>query len=184
MKRSLIGIAIMALLFTVFVLNNHKQLPTKDDVLKITEGYIPAIEKVYLVEKLDDEWITLYRNNKTIMVARLVQNWLGYWEIKDELGNENSLATSDYLPVRDTELIYSASSKANTTAYYFGQIINPNIKKIEVETQKNVFKEAHIISDGKTQFFYAKAEGEIFMPVNIKGFSELGIMNYSSVKKY
>lgn len=184
MKKILFGIATIALLFTVFILYNHKQLPTKDGVLKITEDYIPAIEEIYLVEKLDDEWITLYRNNQIIMVARLVQNWLGDWEIKDELGYENSLATSDYPPVPDAELIYSASSKANKTAYYFGQIINPNIEKIEVETQKNMFKDAHIISDGKTRLFYAKSEGEIFMPININGFSESGIMIYSSIKRY
>lgn len=57
-----------------------------------------------------------------------------------------------------------------------------DIKKIEVETQKNHFEDALIINSGKTQFFYIKTNGELVLPVNIRGPSESGKLIYSTLK--
>lgn len=185
MKKFFIGmVIIIILLFTVILIHNHNQLPTKEDVFKLTDYYDPAVEEVYLVKKINDEWLTIFRNSQLIMIARLEQNWLGYWEIKDDLGNKNSLATSDYPAIEEAEVTWSASTKARKVSYYFGEILNPNIKKIEVEIQKNFFEDALIINIGETRLFFAESEGDILMPVNIRGFSETGNLIYSSIKKY
>ncbi len=139
------------MLIIVFLIYNHKQQPTKEDVFKITENWSPATEEVYLVEKIDGEWLTVFRNTQTIMIARLVQNWWGNWEMKDKLGNTNTLASSDYPPLQH-EFTYSASSEAGISSYYFGQIVNPTITRIEVETQKGFFEDAILISTEEGRF--------------------------------
>lgn len=176
-------IAIIATFLTAFLIYNHKQLPTKDDVFNITKNWSPATEEVYLVREIDGEWLTIFRNNSSITIARLEQNWLGYWEMKDETGSKVTLATTYYPPSQDEEFSWSAGSSKGGISYYFGQIINPNIKKIEVETQKKFFEDALIISSGETRFFFARASGEVVLPVNIKGFSETGKLIYSTVKE-
>ncbi|AWE07392.1 hypothetical protein DCE79_08410 [Lysinibacillus sp. 2017] len=81
MRKIFIGVAIITIILTVFLIFNHKQLPTKDDVFKITNNWSPTTEEVYLVRKIDGEWLTIFRNTHSIMIARLEQNWLGYWEM-------------------------------------------------------------------------------------------------------
>lgn len=138
LRKLLISIAIAPILFIVFLIYNHKQIPTKDDVFKITENWSPVTEKVYIVRKVDGEWISIFRNTHTIFFARLEQNVLGFWEMKDEVGTESPLVSTHYPPKQDEELTWGASGRGvEDSAYYFGQIINPNIKEIKVETQKN-----------------------------------------------
>lgn len=179
MRKIFIGIAIITIILTVFLINNHKQLPTKDDVFKITKNWSPVTEEVYFVRKIDGEWLTIFRNTHSIMIARLEQNWLGYWEMKDDNGSKNTIASSEYSPSKDDEFSWSAGSKGKTS-HYFGQIINPNIKKIEVETRKNFFEDALIISSGDARFFLTRSDGELELPVNIRGFSETGKLIYST----
>ncbi len=166
---------------TVFLIYNHKQLPTKDDVYKMTKNWSYPTDEVYLVREIDGEWFTIYRNHDSITIARLEKNWLGYWRMKDDTGSEATLASTYYPPLHTEEFSWSAGSRGKT-AYYFGQIINPTIKKIEVETQKKLFEDALIISSGETRFFFAKESGEVVLPINIKGFSETGELIYSTVK--
>ena len=152
MKKIIIGLAIITIFLTGFLIYNHKQLPTKDDVFKITKNWSPAVEEVYLVRKIDGEWLTIFRISHSILIARLQQNWFGYWKMKDDSGKETTLAASNYPPLQNNEFEWSAGSRGKTS-YYFGQIINPNIKKIEVEIQKNFFEDAMIISSEKKSFF-------------------------------
>lgn len=168
---------------TAFLIHNHKQLPTKDDVFNITKKWSLSTEEVYFVREIDGEWLTIFRNNNSLTIARLEQNWLGYWEMKDDSGIEAALATTYYPPSHDEEFSWSAGSRKGGISYYFGQIINPNIKKIEVETKKTFFEEALIISSGEASFFFARASGDVVLPVNIKGFSETGKLIYSTVKE-
>ena len=128
MRKIFIWIVILTVLITVFLIYNHKQLPTYKDVIKITENWSIPTEEVYLVRKIDGEWLTIFRNNQLVMIARLEQNWLGYWEMKDDLGNENTLVASNYPYLRD-EFTWTAGSKGKNISYYFGQINNPSIKK-------------------------------------------------------
>lgn len=181
MRKVFASVAIITLLITVFLIYNHRQEPTRNDVINMTKDWLLTIEEIYLVQKIDGEWLTIFRDAQTISVARLVQNWLGYWEMKDELGNTNTLATSDYPPLQD-QFSYSASTKAGISSYYFGQIVNPTIKRIEVETQKGSFENAIIISYEEGRFFFAKSDGEIVMPLNIRGLSETGELIYSTIK--
>ena len=183
MKKIFIWIAIIATFLTGFLIYNHKQSPTKDDVFKITKNWSPATDEVYLVREIDGEWLTIFRNTHSIMIARLEQNWFGYWEIKDDMGYESTLASSNYPPPQAEEFTWSAGSSGSNTSYYFGQIINPTIKKIEVETQNNFFEDALIISSGENRFFFAKSSGELVMPINIRGFSDTGKLIYSTVKE-
>jgi hypothetical protein len=184
MKKLLIGIAIITILLSGFLIYNHKQLPTKDDVIKITENWSPTTEKVYILRKIDGQWLTIFRNTHSILLARLEQNWLGFWEFKDDIGGESSLVSTYYPPLQDEEFTWSASGTGEEEpAYYFGQINNPNIKKIEVETQKNIFENALLINSEETRFFYVRSEEKVVLPVNIRGFSKSGKLIHSTYKE-
>ena len=182
MKRILIFIVIIATCITGFLMYNHKKSPIKEDVFKITQDWSPVTEEIYLVEEIDGEWLTIFRNTHSIMIARLEQNWLGYWRIKDKFGNESTLATSDYPPPQDVEFTWSGSTSEGKISYYFGQILNPSIKKIEVETEKNFLEEALIISSGEIRFYLAESSNRLITPLNIRGFNDKGQLVHSTVK--
>lgn len=182
MKKILLWLALIAIGLTAFLFYNHQQSPTKDAILNATKNWSPATEEVYLVSEIDGEWLTIFKNTHSIMIARLEQNWLGFWKIKDELGKERTLASTSYPAPQDKEFTWSGRSNEDKYSYYFGQILNPTIKKIEVETEKNSFKEALIIRTGETHFFFAKSSGKLVMPINIRAFSDIGELIYSTVK--
>ena len=183
MRRIFIWIVILMALMTVFLIYNHKRLPTEEDVFKITEKLNIGTEEVYFVRKIDGDWLTIFRNRDSITIARLQQNWSGYWEFRHDQGFESTLNSTYYPPMKDDEITWGASSsKGGNISYYFGQIINPVIKKIEVETKKDFFEEALIIYDWGTKFFFIKSDHEMLMPVNIRAFSETGQLIYSTIK--
>lgn len=183
MRKLLIGIAIITILLMVFLIYNHKQLPSKDGVFKITENWSPATEEVYLVKKIDGEWLTIFRNTHSIMLSRLKQNWLGFWVLIDDNEVEATLVSTYYPPVQEDEFTWGASlTEEGKPSYYFGQINNPEIKKIEIETQKDFFESALLMNSGQTRFFYLKLDGEVVIPININGFSETGKLIYSTIK--
>lgn len=185
MRKVLIGIAIITILLTAFLIYNHKQLPTQDRVFKITENWSPATEEVYLVKKIGGEWLTIFRNTHSILLARLEQNWLGFWVLKDDNDVEATLVSTYYPPLQEDEFTWAASlTEEGKPSYYFGQLINPEIKKIEIETQKDFFESALIINSGQTRFFYLKLDGEVVMPTNINGFSATGKLIYSTFKPF
>ena len=158
-------------------------MPTEEDVFKITEKWSFATEEVYFVRKIDGDWLTIFRNRDSIMIARLGQNWLGYWELRNDQGFESTLISTYYPPMEDDEITWSASgSKGGNISYYFGQIINPMIKRIEVETKKGFFEDALIINDGGARFFFVKSDHEMLLPVNIRAFSETRELIYSTIK--
>jgi hypothetical protein len=181
-KKIFIGLVIIILLFLMFLINNHKQQPTKNDVFNITKDWYPSTEEVYLLKKIDGEWLTVFRDNQTVAIARLEQNWLGYWTMKDDLGNFNTLAASDYPPTHD-EFNWTAGEKGGNITYYFGQINNPAIKGIEVETKKDYLEDALIISSNELRFFYVRSNRGMVMPVNIRGYSETGELIYSTIER-
>ena len=80
MKKFLIGggiFSILAVFFTGFLLYNHNQLPTKDDVFTGTKNWSSKTEKVYFVKEIEDEWFTLLEINSSFMIAKLEQNLIG-----------------------------------------------------------------------------------------------------------
>ncbi|MFJ7825717.1 hypothetical protein [Psychrobacillus sp. NPDC096623] len=183
MRKLLISIAKITILLTVFLIYNHKQLPSKDGVFNITENWAQATEEVYLVKKIDGEWLTIFRNTHSIMLGRLEQNWLGFWTFKDDNEMETTLVSTYHPPLQEDDFIWGASiTEVGKPSYYFGQIINPEIRNIEIETQKNSFESALLINSGQTRFFYLKLNGEVVMPININGFSETGKLIYSTIK--
>lgn len=84
MRKIFIWIVILMALMTVFLIYNHKRLPTEEDVFKITEKLNIGTEEVYFVRKIDGDWLTIFRNRDSITIARLQQNWLGYWEFRND----------------------------------------------------------------------------------------------------
>lgn len=183
MRRYLIGIAIIVVLCTVFLVYNHKQLPTKNNVFNITNNWSPATEGVYLVREIDGEWLTIFRNMHSIMLGRLWQNWLGFWELKDDYESGSTLVSTYTPPAQNDEFTWSASlGGEGKPSYYFGQIINPTITKIEVETKKDIYEDALIINAEGTRFFYLKLDGDPVMPVHIKGFTDDGELIHDTVK--
>ena len=181
MKKLVIGIAIIIILSPIFLMYNHKQQPTEDDVFKYTKNWSARTEEVYLLRKIDGEWLTIFRDANSIKIAQLEQNWLGYWMIKNNDGSKTTLSSIAYPTLPENELNWSAGSRGKTS-HYFGQITNPDIKKIEVETYRDSFEDALIINTEYGEFFLSRADGELVMPVNIRGLTETGKLIYSTVK--
>jgi hypothetical protein len=183
MKKCLLSIVIIIILVSVFLIFNHKQAPTKDDVFKITGKWAPATKEVYILRRIDGEWLTIFRNTHSIMLARLEQNWFGFWEIKDDTGAESTLASTYYPPTQDEEISWSASgTEEGNPTYYFGQIVNPNIKQIKVESKENLLENAIIINSDETRYFLLKSDEKVVLPVNIRGFSDSGELIYSTYR--
>ncbi len=174
----------MTILFSILLIYNHKQLPTKEDVFKITGDWSPKTEEVYLVRKIDEEWLTIFRNSHSVLVSRLEQNWLGFWEFKDDLGGEGSLASTYYPPEQNDEFTWGASGSDEVgISYYFGHIINPKIQEIKVETEKGIYDgyipntkaedgeeiDVYILGENKPLYNY---EGTVIAIVNRKNDDE------------
>ena len=187
MRKFLIGGAIftiLAVFFTGFLLYNHNQLPTKDDVFKWTKKMSFATNNVYFVNKIDDKWFTIFGDNASFSIARLEQNLIGNWELKGistVVVNERPEEKVDFTWVGSGELVDSGENE-NTISYYFGQILNPEIKKILVETVDNFFEEAYIIETEGLRFFFIRSDKELNLPVTIQGFSETGELIYTTYK--
>jgi len=157
-------------IFSVFLFYNHRQSPTQADVWNATKNWGPPTEEVLTVERIEEDWLTIFRNDQVIMIGHLEQNWLGFWEV-------NSLATIYYPSSRDEHFTWSA--KGSSPAYFFGQVLNNDIKQIKAETGNNSFENALFLNEGR--FFYLKSEGLVY-PVNIQGLSESGEIIYSTKK--
>ncbi|GGM41416.1 hypothetical protein GCM10011351_29480 [Paraliobacillus quinghaiensis] len=116
------------------------------------------------------------------MIGELSQNWLGFWEIRDKSGNENALSSTYYPPEKGDEITWSAGGEGETeTAYYFGQVINPKINKITVETKENFYEDVPLITSNENRFFFKKVNGQVITPINIKGFSNTGELLFSTL---
>ena len=183
MKKIIIGLFVIAIIFTSTLIYNHKQQPTKDNVLSVTNNWFPQTEEVYLVRKIDGEWLTIFRSQRSITIARLKQNWLGLWKIKNETGIEAPLASIYHPPGKNDKIVWSSSEDGGGTGivYYFGQVINPKIQKIKIETTKNIYEYVPLIHTNGKRFFFKKVKGQLVIPVNIKGFSRSGKLLFSSI---
>ncbi len=183
MKKLLIAIAVMTFSIGLLLIYNHKQLPTKEDVFKISGNWYQKTKEVYLVRKIDDEWLTIFRSSELTSVGRLEQNWMGVWEFKDDLGSGASLVSTSYPPKTDKDFTWTASGRDDIPiSYYFGQINNSKIQEIKVEIEKDIFENALIIETVENRFFFLKSEAPTLLPINIKGYSESGDLIYSTLK--
>ncbi|WP_456278997.1 hypothetical protein [Bacillus sp. AK128] len=181
MRKLLIGAVIMAISFCLFLIYNHKELPTKEDVFNISDNWSQKTEEVYLVKKIDDKWLTIFRSSHLTMISRLEQNWLGDWEFKYGA----SLVSTSYPPDTDVDFTWNAQGRADVPmSYYFGQINNSKIQEVKVEIEKDIFDNAIIIDIGETHFFFLESEARTLLPININGFSESGDLIYSTIKDW
>ena len=181
-RKIIIGILVIPLLFNSVLIYNHKQQPTIDYAFEITKNWSPATEEVYLVRKIDGKWLTIFRNQHSVMVGELKQNWLGLWQIRDEIGVESSLTSTYYPPEKDDEITWSAARiEEKETVFYFGQVINPEIQKITIETNENPAEDVPLITSNGNRFFFKKVKGKLELPTNIRGFSKSGELKYSTL---
>lgn len=163
---------------------NYKQPPTEEDVFHITKNWTPATKEVFLVRKINGEWLTIFRNQHTVMLARLKRKWTGNWDIRDEMGNVSSISSIYYPPGEDDEIIWTAGGvgqKGKGYVFYFGQIINSEIHKVTVESKQELHEDVQIIKENGERFFFKKVKGEIISPVNINGYSKSGKLVFSSL---
>ncbi|MEQ6389710.1 hypothetical protein RZN22_10330 [Bacillaceae bacterium S4-13-58] len=182
MKKIFVGTLIAFLLLGLFLVVNHREVPTREDVYKITENWTPSTEYVYLVKKIDGEWFTIFKNVQSIMVSRLEQNWLGFWEFKDKLGGEAPITSVYYPPGDDDAFTWVASGLGeDRPTYFFGQVVDGAIQDIKIETQTNSFESAPIINVQSARFFFLKSEDPVVMPVNIRAYSKSGKLIYTTL---
>lgn len=179
MKKILLSFVFVltAILCSIIITYKHLQIPTEQDVLNMTTSRSVAAEEVYVIKEIGQQWLTIYGNSQSITIAELKQNWLGTWKLSEE----GALSSMYYPPLEDDQIIWSASGKSNENAsYYFGEVIDPEIVKITVETQNGIFENVPFIESIGHRFFLKRAEGLILMPVNISGFSQSDELIYSS----
>lgn len=181
-KKIVIGIFVVIFSFNSFLIYNYKQEPTREDVFHATKDWSPRTEEVYLVRKIDGKWLTIFKNQHSIMIGELSQNWLGFWKIKNESGNESTLASTYYPPEKDDDITWSAGGNGEKEiGYYFGQVINSKINKITVETKENFYKDVSLITANEYRFFFKKVKGQVITPTNIRGFSNTGELLFSTL---
>ncbi|MFJ5766243.1 hypothetical protein ACIP9C_12790 [Lysinibacillus sp. NPDC093210] len=180
MKKIILGIVFTLIICSLIIPSNHLQQPTEKDVLYLTKNWSESVEEVYFINEIDERWLTIFRTSQSTSVAELKQNWFGTWILSDG----NTLSSTYYPPLEDDQITWSASGKSKENiSYYFGEVIDPEIVKITVETQRGIFENVPFIESAGQRFFLKRAEGSIFLPVNICGFSNSGELIYSSVKK-
>ena len=181
-RKIIIGILVISLFFISVVIYNHKQQPTINDVFEITKNQSPETEEVYLVKKIDGKWLTIFRNQHLVMIGELKQNRIGLWQLRDEMGLESSLTSTYYPPEKEDEITWGATEiEEKEIVYYFGQVINPEIQKLTVETNENPAEDVPLITSNGNRFFFKKVKGKLVSPTNIKGFSKSGELKYSTL---
>lgn len=173
-KKIMLGIILTAILCSLLITFKHLQQPTEKEVLDRMKNWSESAEEIYLIREIDEQWLTIYRNSQSITIAELNQNWLGTWSMG------RTLASTYYPPLEDDQITWSASGKSEHESYYFGAVIDPEIVKIKVETQKDIFENAKIIKSDGQRFFLQKAQGPIYLPVNISCYSKTEELIYSS----
>ncbi|WP_421377866.1 hypothetical protein ACOJQI_11540 [Bacillus salacetis] len=174
MKKIILGFVLLVFTISLFIYYRSQQPPTVDKVFKITDEWSPAIEEVYDVKKVGDDWLALFRNKHTVFAGRLKQNWLGSWRLIDDNGKEGVLATANYPPGSENEgVTWGASGVNDEVAYYFGMISNPNVNKVIIETQGKEYTDIPFIESNERRFFLIKTEGSI-VPYDFKALSGNG----------
>lgn len=180
MKKLVVIIGLGTILFSLIITYNHLQQPTKNDVFNITEKWSTSTEEVFLIRKIDGKWLTIFRNQQSVTVAELQQNWLGVWKFR----NDTTLSTTEYPSLLENQITWSASGKSKeNAAYYFGMVTDPEIDKITVETQDGFSENIQFIKYDGIRFFFKRVDGLLVLPVNISGFSISGELIYSSLSK-
>ena len=179
-RKIVIGTLVVSLFFISVMTYNHKQQPTINDVFEITKNWSPGTEEVYLVRKIDGKWVTILRNQHSVMIGELKKNWFGLWQIRDDVDQESSLASTYYPPEKNDEITWSIAERADKIVYYFGQIVNPEIKKITVQTNEKPAEDVPLITSNGNRFFFLKVKDKSVYPANIKAFSESGELIYST----
>lgn len=181
-RKIVIGTLVISLFFISIIIYNHKQQPTINDVFEITKNWSPGTEEVYFVRKIDGKWVTILRNQHSVMIGELKQNWFGLWQIRDDVGQESSLASTYYPPEENDEITWSlAEREENKIVYYFGQLVNPEIQKITVQTNEKPAEVVPLITSNGNRFFFKKIKAKEVFPANIKAFSKSGELIYSTL---
>ncbi|WLR51879.1 hypothetical protein LC040_02925 [Bacillus tianshenii] len=155
-----------------FLFYNHHQPPNNNDVFRATKNFFPSTEEVYAVKKVNNEWLTFFRNKNTLFVGKLEQNWLGTWHLINDKGEQGILATA-YYPQENEGVTWGASGVGERIAYYFGMVSNPNVEKIIVEAQGKEYQDLPFIGAGGERFFFLKTEGDV-VPYSFKALSKDG----------
>ena len=181
-RKIVIGILLISLLFISVMAYNHKQQPTINDVFEITKNWFPGTEEVYFVRKIDGKWVTIFRNQDSLMIGELKRNWFGLWRIRDDIGEESSLASTYYPPEKNDEITWSiAEREENEIVYYFGQLVNPEIQKITVEINEKPTEVVPLITSNGNRFFFKQVKDKLVFPANIKAFSKSGELIYTTL---
>lgn len=180
MKKVLVGIALIVIIFSS-VIYNRLQQPTDNDIFRITKTWTPSIiEEVILIREIEDKWLTIFRNQNSVMIAELQQNWIGTWQFRTGI----TLSSSYYPPSAENQITWQASEREEKITYYFGVVMDPKIARLEVETRDGLFEELPFIETEEYRFFFKGVEDEsLLLPVNINGFSISGKLIYSSLRK-
>lgn len=168
-KKIIICLAFAIVLFLAYLYDQHQQLPQPQDVYKIT----PQLNtRVYFVKKIDNDWITIFGNDRNLMLGRLENDWLGRWRIGEYLGDAN------INPNENQGIVWGVSEQRGPVSYYFGMIRDPDIQTLIIETDGEVYQDVPIFESEGKQFFYLKRDGNA-LPFSFKGLSKEGEIIFS-----
>jgi hypothetical protein len=110
----------------------------------------------------------------------LKQNWLGNWQLNDDIGMRGVLATAHYS--KSKSVVWGASGVDKKTSYYFGMVSNPEVVKVMVFAQGKEHKVSSFIHSNGKRFFFLRTEGN-FVPYTFKALSENGEIIVSAASK-
>ncbi|RKD22993.1 hypothetical protein BEP19_12235 [Ammoniphilus oxalaticus] len=175
-KKVLVSLFVIGFIFVSIVMYNHNQEPSREDVFKSTKKWSRPATKVLFLERIDDSWLTIIRMGHGVAIARLEENSLGLWRVKQLLSSVHYPPAAD-----DEEITWGASGDGQGNTYYFGQIINPKIKRLTVENKRKIYDDVHLFNVNGDHFFFKEVNEEMELPINIEAYSESGEVIYSSV---
>lgn len=152
-----VTISFVAAYFILLPDDRPLQQPTASDVYRSTEDWSPRTREVFLVEKVNEEWITIFRTENSLFLGKLQRGAFGEWGLVDDLGNEGTLSAEPWPPEKSDEVLSSASQAKNLSVY-FGKIINPDIHGIRIEVDNKTYRPT-ILESGRHRFYYLRRVG-------------------------
>jgi hypothetical protein len=170
-KKTLFVFLLLIISFISFLFYNHQQPPNVNDVYKGTKKWSPSINEVYAIEKVDNRWLTFFGSKNALYIAKLEQNWIGNWQLIDDLGTRGVLATAHYSNSKG--VVWGASGVDKKISYYFGMVSNPEVVKVMIFAQGKEHKVSSFIHSNGKRFFFFKTEGNV-VPYTFKALSENG----------
>lgn len=175
MKKVTVIIFILGV-FSIILWFKHIQDPTHSDIYALSKNYSEEISKVYVIEKIYDEWIAFFKSNDSLYVSKLDKNWLGKWKLVHWDGGPGFIGNALIDSGNSHGVVLGASGISNEmsnshTSFYFGMIENPTVDQITLDTEHKKGIAIPFLETEEYKFFFFMNEDRLD-PFSLKALSD------------